>query len=61
MDYEVDGCWVVFVGEGGEVGGEEFCYFERWVDGEAVLEGLWAGGEMLLVFCLFLFWRDWFF
>ena len=29
------------VWEGGEVGGEEFCYFEGGVDGEAVLEGLW--------------------
>ena len=58
MDYEVDGCWVVFVGEGGEVGGEEFCYFERWVDGEAVLEGLWVGGEMLLVLVFFVLVRS---
>ena len=61
MDYEVYGGWVVLAGEGGEVGGEEFCYFERWVDGEAVLEGLCERGEMVLVFVFFLFWRDWFF
>lgn len=35
-------------GDGSEVGGEEFCYLEGWVDGEAVLEGLW-GGEFGLV------------
>ena len=45
MDYEVYGGWVVLAGEGGEVGGEEFCYFEGWVDGEAVLEGLLMGGK----------------
>lgn len=44
MDYEVDGSWVVGVGERGEVGGEEFGYFEGGVDGEAVLEGLFGGG-----------------
>ena len=38
MDDEVDGGWVG--GGGGEVGGEEVCYFEGWVDGEAGLEGL---------------------
>ena len=44
MDYEVDGSWVVGVGERGEVGGEEFGYFEGGIDGEAVLEGLFGGG-----------------
>ena len=58
MDYEVYGGWVVLPGEGGEVGGEEFCYFEGWVDGEAVLEGLWVGGEMLLVLVFFVLVRS---
>ena len=40
MDYEVYGGWVVLAGEGGEVGGEEFCDFDGGVGGEAVLEGL---------------------
>ena len=47
MDYEVDGGWVVGVGERGEVGGEEFGYFEGGVDGEAVLEGLFVVSERL--------------